>query len=80
LPLTDLGTKLTDHHVEGGELGAEPDGDLGCGAMVDEERARRLIAAVKGQVGLEEEATVGLSIHHGDSHQLTVFRAPGGPS
>jgi hypothetical protein len=73
LPLSELGTKPTDHHVEGGELVAELAGDLGCGAMVDEERAQRLIATVKGQVRLEEEATAGLSIHHSDSHQLTVF-------
>jgi len=68
-----LGTKSTDHHVEGGELVTELGSDLGCGAIVDEERAQCLIAAVKGQVRLEEEATTGLSIHHEDSHQLTVF-------
>jgi hypothetical protein len=73
LPLSDLGTKPTDHHVEGGELVAELGGDLGYGAIVDEERAQRLIVAVKSQVRLDEEATAGLSIHHGGSHQLTVF-------
>jgi hypothetical protein len=73
LRLSDLGTKSTDHHVEGGELVTELGGDLGCGAMVDEDRTQRLIAAMKGQVRLEEEATAGLSIHHGGSHQLTVF-------
>ena len=73
MALSNLGTKPTDHHVERGELGTELGGDLGRGAIVDEEGAQRLIAAVKGQVGLEEEVTARLSIHHGGSHQLTVF-------
>jgi hypothetical protein len=71
--LSDLGTKPTDHDVEGGELVTELGGDLGYGAMVDEERAQCLIVAVKSPVGLDEETTAGLSIHHSGSHQLTVF-------
>jgi hypothetical protein len=73
LPPADLGTKPTDHHLEGGALVTELGGDLGGGAMVDEDRTQRLVAAVKGQVGLEEEAKAGLSIPHGGSPQLTVF-------
>jgi hypothetical protein len=72
-PLSNLGAKPTDHHLEGGALVTKLRGDLGRGAIVDEDRAQRLITTVKGQVGLQEETTAGLSIHQGGSHQLTVF-------
>jgi hypothetical protein len=68
-PLSNLGAKPTDHHLEGGAPVTKLGSDLGHRAIVDEDRAQRLRATMKGQVGLQEEATAGSRIHQGGSHQ-----------
>jgi hypothetical protein len=72
--------KPTDHHVEGSWLVTELRGDLVHGAILDEESSQRFIVTLKGQLGLKEEATAGLTIHGAGSHQLTVFCPPQSPS
>jgi hypothetical protein len=75
-PLSKLGTKPADHHLEGVWLVTELCGDLGHGAILEEESSQRFIPTVEGQLGLKEETTAELTIHEVGSHQLTVFCPP----
>ena len=77
-PPSKLGTEPADHHMAGVWLGTELCGDLGHGAILEEEPAQRLIPTVEGQLGLQEETTAELTIPEVGSHQLTVFCPPAG--
>src|SRR4029077_11119652 len=64
-----LGAKLTDHHLEAGQLVAEPLGNLRQGPSLDEEGLQGDIAAMEGRLGFQEVAAAEWIVHDAISHQ-----------
>jgi hypothetical protein len=54
---------------------AEPIGHRIRGKALDEEGTQRLVAALKGLLWFQEEATASLVVHGVDLESLTIFRA-----
>ena len=75
-----LGAKLTDHHVEAGQLVAVLLGDLRQGASLKEEGLQSHMATMEGRLRFREVAAPELISHDAMSHQSIVFRPPERPS
>src|SRR5262249_10873996 len=69
-----IGPEAADHRLECGDLVAEPHGDRFERQALHEHGAEGLILTVEGLLGLDEELSVAVPLHHADSLLLIIFR------